>query len=489
MKKMKKLLVVLMAVVMLCQIFIPILTITAGAAEEDLAYSNVWNDLQASASFKAEYAAGEYPSVPKNYDLEVITIAESEAGELFVYVYQPGGEATGIRASSINIANVDRAMDEKDYSNYKLTYLNSHSVFFKYKVEGYTVPSDATASIEISSIYRPWSESYGDKKPGGDNTISEVAFAVGKLYTISGSSGSMTVEDVELIKVTEKYVGYVRYEQDPPLPFSKIPDAYDAHFVAISTDRQIDELLEADIEYFEQKYNRDNHGVSWGQKIQKKKYLDYTQKAECEISDGSVWTHSEHIWDRIQKTEDFLKDDIPIFSFPGFSEDEDKSFSENALLELAKTQWVLSFTETEYRNESGVIQQYYYFNETYSRVGDVTVVRLKFKTDGKIFNLGVVDNKQTGSEEPAAVVEKQEWWQKIMMVLMLILLLLALMFIWPIVSPVFRVIGIGIKNVFKILIWILMLPSKLFRKIFKLSDQHQSKRRKTSTNTKGKVKK
>ena len=95
-----------------------------------------------------------------------------------------------------------------------------------------------------------------------------------------------------------------------------------------------------------------------------------------------------------------------------------------------------------------------------------------------------------GLTPPSSLVEDEEWWQKIMMVLMLVLLLLALMFIWPIVSPVFRIIGIGIKNIFKILIWILMLPSKLFRKIFKLSDKHQSKRRKTSIqNTKGKVKK
>lgn len=124
---------------------------------------------------------------------------------------------------------------------------------------------------------------------------------------------------------------------------------------------------------------------------------------------------------------------------------------------------------------------------------DFNVINLDFKNvDGVVRSVGVVAEPIdiiNGLTPPADLIENQEWWQKIMMVLMLILLLLAFMFIWPIVSPVFRIIGIGIKNIFKILIWILLLPSKLFRKIFKLSDKHQSKRRKTSTNTKGKVKK
>lgn len=479
-KTLRKILAFVMLMILLVQFALTI-AVFAADGEESIEYSNVWNDLKASSVFNAEDHAQRYPSNPNDYKLEVITIAESENGELFVYVYQPSGESGGIRASSINIANVDRAMDDKDYSNYTLTYLNHHEVYYKYKVNGYTVPSGETVSIEISSIYRPWSEKYGDQKPGGDNTISEVAFAVGKLYTISGSSRSLTVEDIELIKVTEKYVGYVRYEQDTPL-FSTMDSAVDAHFVAISTDRRIDELLEADVAFYVQTYTYSVNS-SWGEKIFQTKYLDYTQMAECEISDGSIWTHSEHMWKRIQKTEDFLKNDTPVYLFPGFSVDQDLPFTDEAREELKKTDWVLSFVETEYVfkvNASQMIP----VTEKYSRVGDVTILRLKFKTGGKIYNLGVVDNKQTGSPDPSATVEKQEWWQKIMMVLMLILLLLALIFVWPFISPVVKIIWQGIKGIFKVLIWILLLPSRLFRRIFKLSDQRADQRRK-----KGKVKK
>ena len=34
-------------------------------------------------------------------------------------------------------------------------------------------------------------------------------------------------------------------------------------------------------------------------------------------------------------------------------------------------------------------------------VGDVTILRLKFLTDGITYNLGVIDNKQAGGREPS----------------------------------------------------------------------------------------
>ena len=38
-------------------------------------------------------------------------------------------------------------------------------------------------------------------------------------------------------------------------------------------------------------------------------------------------------------------------------------------------------------------------------MGDVTILRLKFETDGITYNLGVIDNKQTGGREPANDLE------------------------------------------------------------------------------------
>ena len=41
-------------------------------------------------------------------------------------------------------------------------------------------------------------------------------------------------------------------------------------------------------------------------------------------------------------------------------------------------------------------------------VGDVTILSLKFEHLGKTFNLGVIDNKQTGSGKPVNELEDPE---------------------------------------------------------------------------------
>ena len=456
-----------MCVVMGGEVLLSALSIPTSAAEE-ISYTNAYNDLRSDRTFDPD----KYPAKADDYSLELITIAESSDKELFVYVYQPSGQMADVRAVSINISTEERT--NKSFKNYKLEYLNSYGVFFKYKVKDLTVSSDAERYYEISSIYRPWSESYGDKKPGGDNTISEEAFAVGKLFTLSGTSTK--VEDIEYIEVTEKYVGYIRYEQDTIYPDYVEDRATDSHFVAFSTNRRIDELLEADVYYEYQIYNAWHQGVlgnigdPWSDVGSGYSYLDYTQKAMISVSDGDFFVHKVEAEKRIERTLDFLSQDVTFFQFPGFSLDSNVEFTEESLLELAKTQWVLRFIESDYlwwtdtNPLSGTNGDYIH---RYARVGNVSILRLKFKTDGVVYNLGVVDNKQTGSEDPAAVVEEQEWWQKIMMMLTLILLIALLSFFSGPIGVVAKIIWNGIKVVLKIVFWISSSPYRLLRWIFK----------------------
>jgi len=57
--------------------------VTAFAAETD--YTDALEDLQKDENFNVE----EYPDNAKDYSIQVIQIAESTAGELFIYTYQP----------------------------------------------------------------------------------------------------------------------------------------------------------------------------------------------------------------------------------------------------------------------------------------------------------------------------------------------------------------------------------------------------------------
>ena len=78
------------------------------------------------------------------------------------------------------------------------------------------------------------------------------------------------------------------------------------------------------------------------------------------------------------------------------------------------------------------------------------ILRLKFETDGVTYNLGVIDNKQTGSDKPIndeqVNVELSDTGKLILGILALILLLIIL---WPI-----------LPYIIKAVVWVISLPFK-----------------------------
>ena len=94
-------------------------------------YSNVMDDMKSDTDFDISL----YPANENDYSLQVIQIAESEDGELFVYVYQPSNGARDYTASSINISTAIN--DSLKYLNYKLQLLSREGVFCKYKVKDF----------------------------------------------------------------------------------------------------------------------------------------------------------------------------------------------------------------------------------------------------------------------------------------------------------------------------------------------------------------
>ena len=434
------------------------------ASAEEITYSNVLDDLEKDDSFNAE----DYPAEDNNYSINLITVAESENGELFVYVYQPSGEKTDLRASSTNI----RKDEEKNFLNYNLTFLNSNGVFYKYRVSNFQFSVKANRSYEITSIYRPWNGAFGeeyDAEADADNTISEVAFPVGKLFKFSNSQdgSSFSCEDIEYIAIDNKYVGYVRYV-NTTITWGRLTQNCDAHFVAFSTDRKIDDLLEADIYYTTQKFSQTFSGTSYsGGWEEKQEHYAYLQEGQ-EVSTfyGDTFVKKEASWDRIQTTDEFLSRDYEgdlIYAFPGFGDSTDVTFDDAGIEALHKTDWVLSFVETTYTEKTG----YEYMNTTYYRVGDVSLLRLRFISDGQIFDLGVVDNKQSGSKSPTVTVESEEWWQKIMIVLLIIVVVVVAIALSIWFKPVFDILWLGIQTLFTWVINIVLFPFKLIGSMFK----------------------
>ena len=410
-------------------------------AESTTTYTNVLEDLQRDSSFSKE----KYPEKATDYSLQIIQLAESSSKELFVYVYQPSGQLKGLVASSINISTTIN--DAISYHNYKLELLNADGVFFKYKVSDFVVKDDAVRYYAITSVYRKWDKTI-DPATGNDNTVTEVNYNVSKQYAFGTINGKPYVNcvDIDTIVVRDKFVGFVRYENG----FTLYNSACDSHFVAFNTDKPIDKLLEADVYYTTQSYDWSSApfvGVkeTFGTKTDEYAYLKYTDKVEH--SGGGLFAGT-YKWDRIQTIDDFIKGENRENIYHGAVLDVKTSskLTDEALSELKGKKWVLRFAETNY-SLSGYSTTGSTF-ESYTLVGDVTILRLKFETDGTTYNLGTIDNKQTGGKDPSNItdidVSLNDTGKKLAALIMLILAIVLL-------APV-------LPYIFKAIVWVVTLP-------------------------------
>ncbi len=375
-----------------CTVFFAVQDLGRVALAADVEYSDVLDDLKVDSSFSAD----NYPSKIDDYSISLITIAEGKNNDVYAYVYQPSGKVKDYKASSINVST--SINDAISYYNYKLEFCNSYGVFYKYKITDLTVTQDNIRYYNITSIYRPFDEQVDEQASGG-NTITEVPFAVNRQYAFGTVDGKPYVEciEIETIVVTDKFVGFVRYENG----FTLLPTACDSHFVAFNTDKPMDKLLEADVYYtsrhcvFTQYSIIDTDNISFDEGKDEYAYLKYTDSVEH----SKGWFAKTYKWDRIQTVDDFIAGENRKTIYEGAIIDvgTDSAISDDALSELKGKKWVLRFAETSYLyNHPAPFTNSYQF----TIVADVTILRLKFETDGVVYNLGVIDNKQSGSNDP-----------------------------------------------------------------------------------------
>ncbi len=401
-------------------------------------YSGVLDDLKEDSTFSTR----DYPLISDDYSLEVIQIAESVDKELLVYVYQPSGGKGNLTGSSINISETE----DLSFKNYKLSLLNSNGVFYKYVVNDFIVSDYSIRYYYISSIFRYFDASI-DKQASRGNSISEVSFSVSKQYRFLSEADNYycDVIEFETISITDKFVGYVRYSDGFKL-FSS--GACDSHFVAFDTDKPIDSLLEADVYYVQQLYSNN----LFSNVEEKYAYLKYTDKV---VHTGSGWGAGVHKWDRIESVEQFLSENEikqKIYTGALLNVSVGTGLSSESEAHLKSNKWVLRFAETSYTsaNASG------WETKSGTIVGDVTILRLKFEYDGNVYNLGVVDNKQTGSIDPIiddgkVKVSLTDKGKRLLGILLFILAVVVLLCLCP-------SLFVYLLNV---VLWIVLLPFRL----------------------------
>lgn len=428
-------------------------------------YTTVLEDLQKDETFDAaQFPAGDQDK------MDVFQIAESNAGELFLYVYSPTGDK--FTASDARISQ--SIGDNLHVKDKKLTLLSRSGTLSKYLVNDLIVKQDTVRYYLIIQIARPFDQSFDGEQtpigpgggtdrpinPGGgtfvslslsSNVSSTVPYDVGKLFTACTIDGKVTYSETheEVIEITDKFVGFQRYLDGSFLSFK---GQCDSHYVAFSTNRQIDKLFEADVSYEYQ-----HHFISKPTNIEKwgdKKFDQVTLYSDQNVSNNASFWGVKHTWKRIESVKEFL---------------EKEELDDNIKNELSTKQWVLRFFE------SNVTESYQKFGKNIDStyVSAVTILRLKFETDGVTYNLGVVDNKQSGNGEPTNPGEdagdalkqlladiskffenlgkwfKDNWWIFILIGALLILAILAPFF--PVIAAGFKVVGKGIAIFFKYL--------------------------------------
>lgn len=433
-------------------------------------YTNVLTDLQKDSKFNVgEYSddINDFEIKSDYYSIQVIQIAESTGGELFIYTYQPCQNITYLVALQVNMALTDKVgfevtpdtqlTDNDKPKLYDLTLLSCEGVFCKYKVNDFTVSSDTVRYYNIISLFRDFID--GDSDAGYDNTTEAVACNVGRLYKAETIDGVVKYycKYIDVMKILNPFVGFFSFYDgmtwDSALGLA--PDKYtDVHFIAFTPDRQIDTLKEADITYRTQSYHIKpfHEGTDYGEKSAPQ-YVTLTG----EMKDSSVGGFGglKFSWKCIQRTAEFIKS-------INLTED-------NVGYEYVKnSEFVLVFYKTPFTDK-----EVYSFSQGHSheikgtKVSNVSILRLMFDTAGKTYNLGTLMNQQTGSNIPVNANKPVGFWafiwrcivrlfngtatlsEQIVAVVALFFVLLFVPIVLTVLSFVFPVFGAVMKNIFK----------------------------------------
>ena len=445
------------------------------------AYSKVLDDLKIDESFKAE----DYPDNEKDYSLQVIQVAETKGGELLVYVYQPSAKILQLPATKITISQT--ILNNYSPQVYDLTLLNSDGVFQKYRVDGLELKNDMVRYYEISEIFRAWNKDI-DEIPIGENTTSHKAFSVAQRWTACTLEGQVyyDCEVTEVVEIKDLFVGFVEYEDGYRFITGLTgSSACQSHLVAFNSDHSIDELLEADVIFTHQSrsYDKSNYTTPvFGTAVTETKTLTHTD--ESDYTTKGNFTHKKYSWKTIQTPTEFF-DSVEgknVYNNGVFNVVGKTKLDDNSKSIISGMQYVLRFYESDYSEvDRRVVQNplistapitVRYVNET--AVTDVAILRLKFKYQGKTYNLGVVADMQTGSGKSLTntdwSLKLDSWFEKLLFVIGIVVVLVGVLILLNLLgwlAPVLKFIGIVLLKVGKAIWLIISSPFVFIGSLFK----------------------
>ena len=449
--------------------------------------AEVLQDLQRDKEFNAK----KYTYCPELTSLEVITVAEGEGEKFFIYVYNPSMNslynATYVRLSS----TIGENYAPQDYG---LILVSSSGVFQKYYVKNFAVKSYSQRFYDIPCIFRKYIKDIDvDCETETKNSVEQVSFEVATCFTATTLNGNVTYsrEYVDVVTITDKYCFNGIY-----------PDGFNwyglwltdykttSHNIAFSTNWDISELFQIDIGYYTQNYTIE-YMESVGGKLIGDKTLTLgemsaepvltTIYAKDENGNDIIVTNNkdkgwlfgyEFTWKRVQTASSFVD---YITNGKDF-----KSVGEYELSNISNKQWVVAFAETEYTKTS---VPFFFLDsacdkvtEKGVKVSNVSIMRLNFKCQGTTYNLGVVDNYQTGSI--GSIFEGKdglehtfdrimELLKKIFAIVLFIVFVVVVLFILNTIIPLWKIA----KYILKAIKFVISLPFKAIKCVFRIGNK------------------
>ena len=472
--RLRRVFTLLLAIMLTLSVFAPLLTIRASASSSS---SEVLADLTKAENFKIE----NFPNLTLDYlkqvnedtdkkndqaHLEVIQIAEGSSGELYLYVYQPTDKELDLTASAV-LLSTEFTPDGQNINPeiYYLELVSTDSVFDKYVVKDFHVSEEPYRYYNIVTLYRNFNPAIDEVTAGGVIENFELGIGIGQQWCAYYENESIVYEmnTFETVDVNIGYTGSVEFSSGFQMGnLAGLFEYGDAWFIAFNVeDYIVKKIYDADLTY---KIRTKTQTTGLG--MNETTYGEWSDDVPVTLKSEDTMTYKgdglfakEYTWNKITSSADFISQ----------LEAQDVRISDEAKSHLSQNAWVFAFLQTESKNTalSGIN------NITSSEVSAVTVIRLHFMDiKGDVYNLGVVSDRVSPDDSPDAFgsgseIELPEWVQKLLMIVSIILLLVIFNTVFPFVKFIFSILWTGIKAIFSIAFYILTLPFRLIRWIWR----------------------
>ncbi|MBO4962358.1 MAG: hypothetical protein J6C97_01130 [Clostridia bacterium] len=458
---------------MLCNFFICTNITSSVYAEEvsNIELTSVLEDLERDSTFNKD----DYKENLEDTSISLITIAENTLDELYVYTFQPNPNTL---CSSLNLQYGDNSFTSV-INNYKLLLISSDGVFFKYKVKIDKISNADTYYYDIISIYRFFDANLDGET--GNQIITEKSYSVGRKFYVNnvGSNKYYSYQDIKVVEIKDKICGTLRYFEDysvdawtflltAGLIIESNVSFIDTCYIAFNTDVVIEDLLEVEVVFNTQNYvyacdtlSGHNGSIKWDNNIKEQRKVVVPEKKR---NHSKKWFLETFSWNTIQTGKEFVAGfnnrKFMDFEFLPFTQAYEIDAEGKAKLE--NKQFVVHFYDFK-----GVTRHNLFRTECLQEnITDVSVLRLKYQTNGELFDLGAVDTKQSGKGTEGlgtkAKVDKKVVSIIVIIVVIALIVVLAIYCPWflKLISAIFTYIGKGI-------VWVFNGIVTLFKKIFK----------------------